>query len=334
VSAGPDAPRSAVRKKLHLLKGYVTGAPIACVWQLSRRCAAHCLICDMQAQHADGEHAGDLALRLLARLDTLGSLILSISGGEPLLRPDLPELVERAAQRHFVEITTHGGLVAPEKLRRLWQAGLRRLNVLLHDADPVRHDAVSGIPGSYERARNAWTLAAAQRTSQSQRVNVILRLSGHDLAPLERLLERVAAGGVSLTIEPEGAAVAENADAWAGFGQRLVLLKARHGALRNTPSFLIRVEEALTRGVPGCLMGRVGLLVDPLGRVSRCAERQTPTDWVGNLAEDDPAELLRRLRRLQQTEECQRCWRIARGETEELYTLGGAWRAVPRFLRG
>ncbi len=335
MSAGsPDGSRSGVRKKLHLLKGYVSGAPILCVWQLNRRCAAHCLICDLQTQHAGDEEASDLARQVLAKLDTLGSLILSVSGGEPLLRPDLADLVQRAAERHFVELTTHGGLVSAEKVRRLWQAGLRRFNVLLHDADPARHDRVSGIPGSYARAQEAWGLAAAERTGSGQSVNVVLRLSRPDLEPLERLLDQLAGSGASLAIEPEGAAAPENAVACAGLGQRLAQLKARQGALRNSQSFLLRVEDALVHGVPRCLTGRVAFHVDHVGRVSRCSERQTPADWVGDLVRDSSAELLRRLRRIQQTEDCGRCWRIARGETEELYTLGGAWRAVPRFLRG
>jgi MoaA/NifB/PqqE/SkfB family radical SAM enzyme len=311
------------------------GGPIACTWQLSRQCAAHCLICDLQVDHAADEQGSDLAFRVLGKLDALGALILRIGGGEPLLRADLPALVERAARRHFVEVTTHGALVSSDKVRRLWHAGLRRFNVILHDADPARHDKASGVPGSHERAQEAWRIALEQRTLESQSVNVVVRLAGPDLGPLEQLLERVAAKGATLAVEPDGGPLAENDGVDCdGLGDRLLVLKSRYPALRNSPSFLARVETALTHGVPGCLTGRVSLHVDHLGRVSRCAERHTTADWVGDLTQDEPAELQRRLRQVQQSEACQRCWRTARGETEELYTVGGAWRAVPRFLRG
>jgi GTP 3',8-cyclase len=74
---------------------------------------------------------------------------LRLTGGEPLVRRDLPHLVEKLAAIpgiHDVGLTTNGILLA-DLAKPLWDAGLRRINVSLDTMDPTRFEELTRRPG-------------------------------------------------------------------------------------------------------------------------------------------------------------------------------------------
>src|SRR5437764_5859612 len=79
----------------------------------------------------------------------LGIDKIRLTGGEPLVRRDLPALVARLAAIPGIKdvgLTTNGVLLAP-MARALWDAGLRRINVSLDTMDPVRFEELTRRPG-------------------------------------------------------------------------------------------------------------------------------------------------------------------------------------------
>ena len=91
--------------------------------------------------------------RLARIFGELGAIHLRITGGEPLLRKNLPDLIERLAFAPGVEdlaLTTNGELLA-ENAERLKAAGLRRITVSLDSLDPDRFRELSGGRGSLTR---------------------------------------------------------------------------------------------------------------------------------------------------------------------------------------
>jgi MoaA/NifB/PqqE/SkfB family radical SAM enzyme len=80
-------------------------------------------------------------LRRIDVLARLGTLIITISGGEPLLHPDLDEII-RAIRSHNViaTIITNGYLLTPDRIERLNRAGLEHLQISIDNVNP---DAVS-----------------------------------------------------------------------------------------------------------------------------------------------------------------------------------------------
>jgi len=74
----------------------------------------------------------------------------SFTGGEPLLRKDLEELIAYAGVRRLrVNLITNGTLATPERARSLFGAGLRTAQVSLESPDAAIHDALCGAPGSH-----------------------------------------------------------------------------------------------------------------------------------------------------------------------------------------
>src|SRR4051794_15000199 len=88
-------------------------------------------------------------VRVVRVAATLGVDKIRLTGGEPLVRRDLPTLVRMIAevpQINDIGLTTNGLLLAP-MAQALWDAGLRRINVSLDTLDPARFEELTRRPG-------------------------------------------------------------------------------------------------------------------------------------------------------------------------------------------
>jgi len=120
----------------------------------------------------------EMAVRAFARQ---GVSKLRLTGGEPLLRRNLPELIARLAAIPGIEdlaLTTNGSLLAG-KARALKEAGLHRLTVSLDALDPARFRALSGNRG--EVADVLAGIAAAEKAGfQSIKINCVLQRGANE----------------------------------------------------------------------------------------------------------------------------------------------------------
>ena len=94
--------------------------------------------------------------RFSEEADALGLCQYVLSGGEPLLFPDLPEVFEAMMPNRFhISMSTNGHFMTPEKAVELKKMGLDKVKISLDDFDPELHDLNRGKAGSYEKALNA-----------------------------------------------------------------------------------------------------------------------------------------------------------------------------------
>jgi MoaA/NifB/PqqE/SkfB family radical SAM enzyme len=261
------------------------------------------------------------------------SLLVSFTGSEPFLRGDLAEIVAATAACHFPLLVTNGCLVTPARAREVWSAGLEVATVALEDGEAARHDAVTGLPGSHARALAALSALARERTRDSQRVNVRVRLRGADLAPLERALEVAEAHGASVTVEAAVPLPRLDPREATALAAGLRRLKRAHRRLRSADRDLLRFGAALAGGVKGCVAGRAFFNVDHHGRISKCLEHRGPSHLVGRLPEDGVERLVPLLRERHARNECRDCWYASRTEIEGLYTLRGFLAGVATLVR-
>jgi MoaA/NifB/PqqE/SkfB family radical SAM enzyme len=83
----------------------------------------------------------------------LGAIHLNITGGEPLLREDILDLVAYAHTKGLItRISTNGWLLTRERVAELRRAGLNQCGIAIDDADPDTHDRQRGLPGLFEKA--------------------------------------------------------------------------------------------------------------------------------------------------------------------------------------
>ncbi len=126
---------------------------------VTNRCPYRCWHC-----YNAGRRTQDLPVALLrqavAHLQDRGLVMLALSGGEPLLRDDLEELVAGVDPRTCVTVNTTGYGLTPQRAVALRQAGVFALGVSLDAPDEATHDRLRGHPGAWATARQALALAA------------------------------------------------------------------------------------------------------------------------------------------------------------------------------
>jgi 12,18-didecarboxysiroheme deacetylase len=145
--------RQAQELPSHLLQFSADKKPVL-VWNVTRRCNLKCLHCYAQATAgpAPDELSPQAALDLLRDLKDFGTPVVLFSGGEPLLRPDLLELVDRAVAHGMrAVISTNGTLISRDLAWRLKDLGLSYVGISLDGAAAV-HDRFRGESGSFAAA--------------------------------------------------------------------------------------------------------------------------------------------------------------------------------------
>jgi len=141
------------RPPAHLLQFDAEKKPVV-VWNATRRCNLRCVHCYSRSE--DRAYGGELstaeARRLIDDLADFGAPVLLFSGGEPLLRHDLFELVEYAVGRGLrAVISTNGTRIDEAAAARFRDAGLGYVGVSLDGLGDV-NDRFRGVPGAFERA--------------------------------------------------------------------------------------------------------------------------------------------------------------------------------------
>jgi radical SAM protein len=198
---------------MHMLEADFDQAPFTIAWEVTRACAYRCVHCRANAQHQrdSRELTTEEARRLVERFKAFGNPILVFTGGDPMMRPDLFELIEYAtAQGLRCSLTpTATALPTAERLQRAQAAGIRRIALSLDAPTPEVHDAFRQVPGSWERTMA--TARAAQSIGLPAQINAtVTRHNQHLLPDMVGFLKEVGAVQWSLFfLVPTGRAQAQ-----------------------------------------------------------------------------------------------------------------------------
>jgi radical SAM protein with 4Fe4S-binding SPASM domain len=142
------------------------------VFELTARCNHDCLHCYNAWKNPVGYPLGELGtsetLAMLGKLlDETGASLVSLSGGEPMLRPDLYEIVDCLVARGIsVNLITNGSLLDDAAIARLLPEKISVFELPLLSVERAIHDRMSGKPGAFDRA----TAAMAELKLRRQRV--------------------------------------------------------------------------------------------------------------------------------------------------------------------
>jgi len=144
-------------KKLpaHLLQFSSDKKPVV-VWNTTRACNLNCIHCYARAVHQshDRELTTEEGFNLIDDLATFGVPVLLFSGGEPLLRSDLPELTRYAVSKGMrAVISTNGTLITEEKAMLLKDTGVSYVGISLDGLEKV-NDHFRGVKGAFKKAVN------------------------------------------------------------------------------------------------------------------------------------------------------------------------------------
>lgn len=284
--------------------------PILVHFEVTMRCNARCGFCDYWKTPAD-EKARELkSFADAARF--FNPMMVTWTGGEPLLRRDLESLVsavDRAISLKYMTLITHGGMLTLERARSLWDAGINQFNISLDFLDQ-RHDAARGIPGLVDKI---FTVVPAMRSAgiDGIRFNTVIKRSNLDqLLPIVRRAEALGVG-VNFSSytdnkngNPEGLIGADDlAQLDATIRELLAFKRRRRGVITNSDYYLEQIPKYVRGEVTEpCRSGMRTIHVDPAGFVKRCPDFPVDFHWR-DFAKYTPVS-------------CNACYYACRGEAQ------------------
>jgi PqqA peptide cyclase len=251
--------------------------PLALIAEITHRCPLHCVYCSnpLQMTAAQRELATEDWVRVFQQAAKLGVLHLHLTGGEPLARPDLTELVAAASQSGlYSNLITSGLGMTETRLQELVGAGLDHIQLSFQDA---REDSADWIAGAKAHARKL----ELSRIIRQQRIAFTVNLVVHR-QNLDRLDETIR---FLETLQPDRMEIAHvQYYGWA-LENRAALMPTReqvHKSLlvvaeaqkRNAGKIRIDsvVPDYYARYPKACMggWGRQLVLIDPAGRALPC----------------------------------------------------------------
>jgi heme b synthase len=159
-------------------------------WEVTRRCNLACVHC--RASSLCGPYAGELTteqgMKLLDDIAAFSNPVIILTGGEPLLRPDIYELAAYGdAHGLRMVLATNATLVTESIARKMLQSGIKRVSVSIDGLDAAGHDGFRGVPGAYDGALAG--IAAMKEAGMEFQINTTItqanlaQIEGiHDLA--------------------------------------------------------------------------------------------------------------------------------------------------------
>lgn len=254
-----------------------TTRPQSLICEVTHRCPLHCLYCSnpLEMQKADAELDTAAWKRVFTEAAEMGILHLHLTGGEPLARKDLTELIQAGHDAGlYVNMITSGVGMTEARLEALVEAGLEHLQLSFQDVDEARANFIAGT-----RA-HAWKLQLVPLIKR-QRLAFTVNLVVHR-QNLDRLPEMIA---LAESLEPNRVEIAHvQYYGWA-LKNRDLLMPAEEQVQRALP-----IVEAARQRLKGkihldavlpdyygsfpkaCVggWGRQMLLIDPAGRALPC----------------------------------------------------------------
>lgn len=174
---------------------YEPAFPLHMVWCVTNVCNAKCIHCSSASgKPLPGELSTEEALSLVRQLWEGGCFDLALSGGEPVLRPDIEEIIAYASGLGMrVGIGSNGWFIDSRRARRLKELGLARLQISLDGIGEV-HDQVRGMKGLFQRAMGA----VQASIDAGLTTHVCFTPHRHNLHQLEAAIDLTADAGVHL----------------------------------------------------------------------------------------------------------------------------------------
>lgn len=264
---------------------------------LTNRCNLRCRMCGLynlpeEARSAESELSTDGWKGVIDSAVRLHAAMVSMSGGEPLVRRDFVELIAYARERGLaVHICTNGTMMNEERARALGGAGVNAVSVSLDSPDREEHDALRG-PGNFDKAVNAVRLLRAHAPDAQVGINYLITAQNfRNMVRMPAFAESLDAQ--QLKLAPIHTNLLHSAKPEDDFGP-LLFSPEQVNALeaeieRLIPllqhSRLLTTSAAFLRGIPQfyrapkpfrCFAGYGVCAVDPHGNVAPCCDMDGP----------------------------------------------------------
>src|SRR5690606_32947559 len=138
--------------------GHVIDPPLAVLAELTHRCPLQCPYCSnpVELERSKTELSTAEWIRVMREIADVGALQVHLSGGEPMARPALDQIVAAARDAGlYSNLITSAVLLTEERMERLARAGLDHVQISFQDSEPARADRIAGYRGALAKKKRA-----------------------------------------------------------------------------------------------------------------------------------------------------------------------------------
>ncbi len=164
-------------------------------WETTRNCNLNCVHC--RAAATRGPYSGELdtssAFGLLDQIAEVGNPIIILTGGEPLLRPDIFDIASYGSELGLRMVMAPNGTLITEVIaNKMAESGIRRISVSLDGATREKHDRFRGVDGAFDGALKG--IEMAKNAGIEFQINTtITRVNLPDIPKIQELAVKLGA---------------------------------------------------------------------------------------------------------------------------------------------
>ena len=304
--------RSGLNGTLKFLYLQATGRPRLVNLEVTKLCNARCDFCD----YWETKHEIRLS-DYRPIIKRINPLVVSITGGEPMLRRDLAQIVRQIKECSifiFTTMVTKGDLLTVAKAQELLNSGLDQISISL-DFLGKKHDAYRGIPGLWDQLSNL--IPQLSKISSNIVLNTIIMEDNLD--QIVDIAHQAKDWGVKVSYSSYSVMKTNNTSHFINgqlervkkIVEELIELRRKwKGVIVSTEYYLKEIPRYFANcGIPDCLAGLNMITVTPSGHIKRCSEMPV----IAHGSEYYPG--------IFDKTRCTSCWYSCRGESQAPFTF-------------
>jgi Predicted Fe-S oxidoreductases len=238
--------------------------PFSIVFEITDRCNLTCLHCYQENGGKEALSFHEIKL-ILDDLEKLGTMKVTLTGGEPLLREDFIEIFFYCSQKGFAtKLFTNATLLNSEHKKAFLKKPPFAVECSLYGASAKTHELITGVAGSFEKtlANITWMVEKRIRVLVK---SVMLCLNVHEMEALDRLCH-----GLGVTLHPTfrvypSCDPSRSPERWRVKTEDLKALRKKKGALFKNHS-----DSDNKSGELVCNAGREACCINAEGKVYPC----------------------------------------------------------------
>ncbi|MDT8436603.1 MAG: radical SAM protein [Gemmatimonadota bacterium] len=261
------------------VRNRLSGKPLSISFEITHSCTANCWHCNWGGPIKEKRLSADEYAAICRELQPIVS---HVSGGEPLARGDVFEIVEKMAvpgRLPWMIVVTNASNLTVEKFFRLKRAGMHQLSVSL-DFPDERHDEFRRIPNLFSHMGEV--LPDLARRSEKDDILLNVCITNWNYRELPGLVHRAKEWGLPINFSvythlrvQDRAGLVAGSEGHAELKAKIeevIDMRNRGFPIYTSPRVLWRYFRFMTEGgIPGCQAGRRFLVINPDGRFTPCA---------------------------------------------------------------
>ena len=257
-------------------QNYILGRPLCVSFEITHSCNAKCIHCHLRGtvkeNRASAAQLGEICRRI-------NPVVAQISGGEPLLRHDVEEIIKefkRPDGTPYIDITTNGSLLTKKRYDRLIEAGLDQVGISL-DYPDKRHDDFRGIPGLFAKIEN---LVRSIGDGQDKKISLICVIHRENFRDLIKMTELVNDWKININFSvytwlrtglKEFMIQKQEIKELREIVSKILDFKRKYGRIFTSETVFNKyIQFFENQSIPNCKTGRRFYNVNPDGSISPC----------------------------------------------------------------